>query len=86
MLSLESLALVARLLVAAEIAQLLTVSDKTVYQWVELNQIPHLKINGSVRFNPKAIAIWLETCKKGPLLNYNRTAQSVASVREGGKN
>lgn len=85
MLSIESLGSLKRLLSAAEVAQLLFVSVKTVYQWAELDQIPNLKLNGAVRFNPKEVAAWIEKSRKGPRMDYNEGAQIVAKVpRKGG--
>jgi excisionase family DNA binding protein len=85
MLSIDSLESINRLLNAAEIAELLFVSVKTVYQWTELDHIPYVKLNGSVRFHPKDISVWLAQCKKGPKLHYNDGAQIVAAVpRKGG--
>lgn len=86
MLSIEKLESISRLITVAEIGELLFVSAKTVYQWVELNQIPHIKLNGSVRFHPGDIAIWIKKSKKGPLLDYNELTQIVASARKGGRN
>jgi excisionase family DNA binding protein len=51
-----------------EIATLLKVSPKTIYQWAELNQIPYYKINGALRFDLTAVSTWLhEKCLKGPV-------------------
>lgn len=86
MLSIEILESINRLLTASEIAELLFVSVKTVYQWVELNQIPYLKLNGSVRFHPRDIDIWIKNSKKGPWIDYNMDAQTVAGARKGGRN
>ncbi len=83
MLSLESCG---KLLTPGELAEILNVSAKTIYQMAELNIIPSLKIGGSVRFNPTDISAWLETCKKGPFCDYNQIAQNVASgPKKGGR-
>ncbi len=82
MLSLES---IERLLTPAEVARILSVNVKTIYEWAELGIIPSLKLGGCVRFDPKQIAIWLETCRKGPLLDYNNTSKSLLVPRKGGK-
>lgn len=75
-----------KLLTPGELAEILNVSAKTVYQMAELNIIPSLKIGGSVRFDPRDVSAWLESCKKGPLINYNQTAQNVASgPKKGGR-
>jgi excisionase family DNA binding protein len=48
-----------RLLTAREVAQMLSVSPKTIYAYVARNMIPHYKIETSVRFSPKDIAEWI---------------------------
>jgi excisionase family DNA binding protein len=55
----EKLARCQRLLTAREVAELLSISPKTVYAYVERNSIPHYKIEASVRFRPKDVAEWL---------------------------
>ena len=55
----EKLARCQHLLTAKEVAQLLSISPKTVYAYVERNSIPHYKIEASVRFRPKDVADWL---------------------------
>lgn len=66
-----------------ETASLLGVKEKTVYQWAENRQIPHLKINGTLRFDESEIIIWIQSCRKSPLPCYNRATKIEA--REGGK-
>jgi excisionase family DNA binding protein len=76
-----------RLLTPSELAEILNIKLKTLYQWVELGQIPSLKLAGSVRFNPKDITAWIQSCRKGPAVDYNERTQIVASdARKGGKN
>ncbi|MGO9951618.1 MAG: helix-turn-helix domain-containing protein [Dissulfurispiraceae bacterium] len=70
-LTLESLKTTRRLLTAAEIGEILRVSPQTVYQWAELRQMPHLKINGALRFDSHDILNWLQECRKEPLSSYN---------------
>lgn len=66
-----------------ETALLLGVKEKTVYQWAENRQIPHLKLNGALRFEESEVLTWIESCRKSPLQWYNRSTKIEA--REGGK-
>jgi predicted DNA-binding transcriptional regulator AlpA len=60
-----------RLLKVKDIAEWCQVSIKTVYQWCALEQIPHIKINGAIRFEEKEFNEWLKSCKKEPGSGYN---------------
>ena len=66
------------------LSQLLTVKEKTLYQWAESGQIPCLKLNGALRFDLEDIRKWILSCKKFPSGGYNSLAQT-ASVRSPGK-
>jgi excisionase family DNA binding protein len=46
-----------------EVAALLSVKPKTIYQWSELRQIPSYKINGCLRFKLNEVMEWANTCK-----------------------
>ncbi len=48
-----------RLLTARELAKILAISDKTVYNYVSRNMIPHYKIEANVRFRASEVAEWL---------------------------
>jgi excisionase family DNA binding protein len=63
-----------------ETAQLLNIAEKTLYQWVEQEKIPHYKLNGAVRFNSDEIVEWINLCKK-PVASYN--APTGRSPRKG---
>jgi excisionase family DNA binding protein len=43
-----------------EIAKLLQISEREIYKLASANRIPHFKIGCSVRFDPLAVASWLE--------------------------
>jgi len=43
----------------AEVATMLSVSQRLVYQLVSIGEIPHFKVGAAVRFDPKALASWL---------------------------
>jgi len=47
------------LLTANELSELLKISKDTVYRWVHQGYLPHIKMGGAVRFNQRAIEIWL---------------------------
>ena len=69
------------LLTVKGLANMLMVKEKTVYQWAELKQIPHIKLNGCLRFDLDDIEKWIEDCKRRPESGYNPFAKLEA--REG---
>ena len=46
-------------LTVADVAELLSISERQVYKLVAQHRIPCFKIGGSIRFDPFAIALWL---------------------------
>jgi excisionase family DNA binding protein len=44
-----------------ERANILSLSQREIYKLAAANQIPHFKIGTSVRFDPPAVVVWLET-------------------------
>ena len=66
-----------------ELSHILKVKEKTLYQWAELGQIPHMKLNGSLRFNLEDIERWIKACKKEATSVYNPATKLEA--RKGGK-
>jgi excisionase family DNA binding protein len=46
-------------LTVAELAELLSISERQVYKLAASNRIPSFKIGGSVRFDPADVAAWL---------------------------
>ena len=48
-----------RMLTAKELANILAISPKTIYGYVERNMIPHYKIEASVRFRARDVVEWL---------------------------
>jgi excisionase family DNA binding protein len=65
-----------------EIAEVLSVKPKTLYQWAELGQIPHIKINGCLRFDLYDITEWIKNCKNKSESGYN--SLSKLEARKGG--
>ena len=41
-------------------AALLGVSTRTVYVWVEMGKLPHVRVGRLVRFRPADLARWVE--------------------------
>lgn len=66
-----------------ELSQLLNVKASTIYLWAELRQIPHIKLNGSLRFDPADIETWVKSCKKEPVTDYNGLQTVTGSPRKG---
>jgi excisionase family DNA binding protein len=73
-----------KLLTIKEIADILSVKEKTLYQWAELGQIPCIKLNGVLRFSADDIGEWITSCKKAVTSSYNPLTKLEA--RKGGKN
>lgn len=57
-----------KLLTVKQLADTLSVSEKTIYRWVELRQIPYLKLGKAVRFHPQQIERWLATKQVAPFV------------------
>jgi excisionase family DNA binding protein len=49
-----------------ELAGGMRVARVTVYQWVRRGVIPHMKIEGVVRFDPPEVQAWLESKRRAP--------------------
>jgi excisionase family DNA binding protein len=47
-----------------ELAAGMRVARVTIYQWARRGVIPHLKIEGLVRFDPEEVKAWLEAKRK----------------------
>lgn len=70
-----------RLLTVKELSELLNIKAKTLYQWAELNQIPHMKLNGALRFDYDDIMAWVRVCKRETSSRYNQIIQAGGSER-----
>jgi excisionase family DNA binding protein len=55
-----------RLLSVSELTGLLGVSDETVYRMVREGQIPYVRVRGTIKFDPKALADWLRSVMFDP--------------------
>ena len=61
-----------------ELSEFLKVKKKTLYQWAELKQIPHIKLNGTLRFDLDEIKKWVSGCALQPESGYNSFAKLEA--------
>ena len=68
-----------------KVSEMISVKSSTLYQWAELGVIPHVKLNGALRFDPDDLAKWIESCKKQPHSGYNPFAQTLTRPKKGGK-
>lgn len=51
-------------LTVSNLAEFFSVSNRTVYTWMEANGLPFVKIGGSVRFNQEDIEEWIKEQNK----------------------
>jgi excisionase family DNA binding protein len=70
-----------KLMNVQELSEMLGVKEKTLYQWAELQQIPSIKMNGTLRFDPKDIEKWISSCKRTPSSSYNPLTKLEARER-----
>lgn len=47
------------LMTVEDVASYLKVAVQSVYRWASQEKIPHLKVGGSLRFDPNEIQEWL---------------------------
>jgi excisionase family DNA binding protein len=52
-----------KLLKVEDLAELLNLKQGTIRQWIRSNQIPYLKIGGSIRFDENQILSYLDSNK-----------------------
>jgi excisionase family DNA binding protein len=57
---LESLKATRRPLTTKQAAEMLGLHPMTVYKWSRTGRIPTLRLGGALRFDPQALAAWLE--------------------------
>jgi excisionase family DNA binding protein len=48
------------LLTVNELSALLSAHKMSIYKWVRQGRIPHLRVGSGLRFDPRALAQWLE--------------------------
>ena len=55
-----------KLLTVKQVAQMLAVSTKTIYQMVSEGTIPYLRLGNIIRFEAEAIQEFLNRCRRNP--------------------
>lgn len=63
-LNLKELLVGGDLISPEELAAALKIARVTAYQWVRRGVIPHLKLEGVVRFDPEEIQAWLKSKRR----------------------
>lgn len=53
------------LMTVKEVMELLGVHQQTIYEWVWAGKIPSLRIGSRIKFDPRAIATWIEAGQLG---------------------
>lgn len=56
----ERVASFKRALKVKELSNILAISHKTIYKQAQRGEIPSIRVGGAVRFDPKAVADWLD--------------------------
>jgi excisionase family DNA binding protein len=69
-----------------EVALILNVSQRLVYQLVSAGEIPHFRVGSAVRFEPKSLSTWLhekltQTGNKRAVKAIERNPQTGAPVK-----
>lgn len=74
----ERLARCDRLLTAKELAEILAISPKTLYNYVTRGMIPYFKIESNVRFRAREVAEWLRQHSGRPAALWTETVSGPA--------
>jgi excisionase family DNA binding protein len=74
----ERLARCDRLLTAKELADILAISPKTLYNYVTRGMIPYFKIESNVRFRAREVAEWIRQYSSRPGVLSTETASGTA--------
>jgi len=74
----ERLARCDRLLTAKELADILAISPKTLYNYVTRGMIPYFKIESNVRFRASEVAEWLRQHSGRPRVLSTQRASGAA--------
>ena len=54
-----------QLLTVREVAELLRINEKTVYEWARRGTLPCFRVGNRLRFDPHDITRWLASRKEG---------------------
>ncbi len=56
-----------RLLKSAEAAEMLAISERTLWSLTNANEIPHIRIGKSVRYSVADLEAWIESKRESPI-------------------
>lgn len=59
-----------KLLTIDELAEVLSLKKSTIYQWVHLGLIPHMKVGRLLRFRERDIEKWLSSKQVEPSVRF----------------
>ncbi len=59
-----------KLLTIDELAEVLSVKKSTIYQWIHLGLIPHMKVGRLLRFRERDIEKWLSSKQVEPSVRF----------------
>jgi excisionase family DNA binding protein len=65
-------------LTVKDVAEVLKVSRRLIYQLVQIGEIPHFRVGGAVRFEPTALSKWL----RGKMRAKGKEAEIDRAYRE----
>jgi len=71
-----------KLLTPERICEMLGIRPSTLYAWTSRNQIPHLKVNGILRFKESEISQWLKSKERRDIINH--TVEKVLNRQNNG--
>ncbi len=59
-----------KLLTIDELAEVLSLKKSTIYQWVHLGLVPHMKVGRLLRFRERDIEKWLSSKQVEPSVRF----------------
>jgi excisionase family DNA binding protein len=57
-----------KLLTPEDVCRILGIERSTLYSWTRKDLIPHVKINGLLRFREEEMASWLKSRERGNII------------------
>jgi len=71
-----------KLFTPENICELLGIKPSTLYAWTSKKQIPHIKVNGCLRFSEMEITQWLKSKERMDIINH--TVEKVLNRKNNG--
>lgn len=70
-----------RLMTAKQVSELIEVKPSTVYQWVHLGLIPHIKIGKCVRFKKDELFRWIDKNHRKEKVSFKSVEKRLKAKR-----